>query len=179
MLPSEYKQLDTVLNMNIDSDSFLRELSELLAENGKGILQTQWLREKYEIVSSIFEKTQQTISDFLIRNMNFPRIVIIDTRNKLPGKLAKEIIKPLFDRNVAVLALIYKKSIDEPIRVSLRVKKSDQDYYDVSKVAVFFGGGGHRMAAACTPKQELIPNALVDQLKTIKKPNDTIGYFSL
>ncbi len=179
LLPSEYKPLDIVLNMNAEDHSFLRALSELLAKLGKGILQTRWLEEKHESVLAIYEKTSEIISAFFQLHPELPRIVIIDTRKTIPGNLAKEVFKPLFDRNVAVIALVYDKSIAEPLRVSFRVTKAEQEKYDVSKIATFFGGGGHRMAAACTPNPEMVPEELINQLKTIRKTKDTIGYFGL
>ena len=179
LLPDEYRPLDLVLNMNSDNPIFLRKISELLAELGKDILKTEWLEEEHKKVISIHETTQRKIFSFLDRHPILPRFVIIDTREIIPGKLAKGVFGPFFKQHAAVIALVYKKNVEEPLRVSFRVSKSEQDLYDVSLVASYFGGGGHRMAAACNPKSDSIPTKLINQLKTIAKSTDTIDYFVL
>jgi hypothetical protein len=179
LLPIEYKPLDIVLNMNVDDLAFLRELSEKLANIGKGILETKWLESHHQRVVSVHQKTQDVITEFLELNPILPCFVIIDSRNSIPGKLAKEVFKPFFDKGVIIIALIYKKSVTEPIRISFRVTKAEQDNYDVSLVARQFGGGGHRMAAACTTNATDIPQKLMKQLKKIMKPSDTIEYYTL
>jgi len=178
-LPDEYRPLEMVLNMNNDNDTFLRRISELLAEYGREILTTQWLKQNHAKVHSIYEKTQKIITDFLSKIKNYPQILILDTRNTIPGKLAKEVFRPIFKRGVSVIAVIYSKSHEESVRVSFRVIKAKQDLYDVSLVAKAFGGGGHRMAAACSPKKEDIPDKLREELARIIKANDTIQYIYL
>ncbi len=178
-LPSEYHSLDIVLSMNSDNPAILRQISELLAKNGRQILTTQWLQENYRKVHSTYNETQKKINTFLANAPTLPRILIFDTRQTLPNKLAKKVFNPLFKRNVAVIALIYSKSPQEPIRVSLRVIKSEQSSYDVSTVAKTFGGGGHRMAAACSPTSDVIPDILIQELRKIAKPNDTVQYLQL
>ncbi len=178
-LPSEYHPLDIVLNMNSDDPVSLRKISELLAKKGRQILTTQWLQENYSKVRSIYEDTHNKIKEFLANNSTFPRILILDTRQALPSKLAKEVFQPIFERNVAVIALVYSKSTQEPIRVSFRVAKAEQMRYDVSTVAKRFGGGGHRMAAACSPKYEEIPEKLVRELENIALVGDSIKYLHL
>jgi oligoribonuclease NrnB/cAMP/cGMP phosphodiesterase (DHH superfamily) len=175
-LPDEYRPLDIVLNMNNDNKTFLRELSELLAEKGKDILITTWLKEHHLKVFDIFEETHQKIQFFLSKHTQLPRILILDVRESLPNKLAKEVFRPIFNRNVAVIALLYSKSYEEPLRISFRVKKEEQENYDVSIVAEAFGGGGHRMASACSPKSNDIPNKLIQEIQKISKPNDTLQY---
>ncbi len=179
LLPVEYKPLDIVLNMNVEDSSFLRELSEKLASLGKSILQTQWLENRHEKVVSIHQKTQNVITNFLEHHPILPRVVLIDSRNYIPGKLAKEVFKPFFHNGAIIIALIYEKSVSEPIRISFRVTKVEQSNYDVSIVAKHFGGGGHRMAAACTPNAVDIPHEVIKQLKKIMKPIDTIEFFIL
>ncbi len=179
LLPAEYKPLDIVLNMNVEDLSFLRDISELLAKKGRMILETQWLKDHHSKVVAAYHKTHQVIKSFLDTHSLIPRVVIIDSRNIIPGKLAKEVFKPLFDRGTVIIALIYKKSNNEPTRVSFRVTKTEQEKYDVSAVAKHFGGGGHRMAAACTPNLSDIPDEIINQLKTIMKTTDTVEFFSL
>lgn len=178
-LPPEYKPLDIVLNLNVDDLSFLRAISQLLAQQGKGILRTEWLKTEHKKVVTIYEKTREVIKKFLNAHPLLPQIMVIDTREVIPGKLAKEVFQPFFQHNAVIVALIYKKSSTDPIRVSFRVSKPEQDNYDVSTVATALGGGGHRMAAACTPDPELIPRNVIKQLLTIKKASDSIEYFSL
>ncbi|MFX0182168.1 MAG: DHHA1 domain-containing protein [Candidatus Hodarchaeota archaeon] len=178
-LPDEYRPLEMVLNMNNDDNTFLRHLSELLAEYGSEILTTQWLKQKHAKILSIYKETQKKITDFLSKILHFPQILILDTRNAIPGKLAKEVFRPIFKRGVLVIAAIYTKSHEESVRVSFRVTKAKQDLYDVSLVAKAFGGGGHRMAAACSPNKEDIPNKLKEELAKIVKANDTIQYVCL
>jgi len=107
--------------------------------------------------------------------------LVLDTRGIIPGNLSKEVFRPLFKQGVVVIALLYSKSSTEPIRVSFRVTKSnnEQDFYDVSIVAKAFNGGGHRMAAACTPTPKDIPTNLMQELKKITKPTDNIQYLKL
>ncbi len=178
-LPLEYKPLDVVLNLHSDDPSFLRKISNLLASYGKKILELDWMTKEYNKVVSLFQKTKEKIEGFLQDNPTLPEIVIIDTRNFIPGKLAKEIFKPFFKRKVNIIALIYKKGNQDPVRVSFRVTKSKQKIYDVSVIAKNLGGGGHRMAAGCTPNTELIPKGLIAQLKTIRKESDKIEYMLL
>jgi hypothetical protein len=165
--------------MNSDNPAFLRKISEILAERGKAILKTHWLEEEHKKVVNTYTETQEKIFSFLERHPTLPRFVIIDTRDIIPGKLAKGVFGPFFKQKVAVIALVYKKNVEEPLRVSFRVIKSEQDYYDVSVVASHFGGGGHRMAAACNPDSNSIPEELINQLKTISKTTDTIDFFIL
>ncbi|UCE12320.1 MAG: hypothetical protein JSV04_08970 [Candidatus Heimdallarchaeota archaeon] len=178
-LTSEYHSLDIVSRMNSDDPAVLRQISELLAENGKLILSSTWLQENYRKVQGVYEKTKKAIEEFLIRPVQLPRILAIDVRQALPNKLVKDIFKPLFSRNVAVVALIYSKSPQEPVRVSFRVAKPEQRFYDVSKVAMKFGGGGHRMAAACSLTPKDIPETLLQELEEIAKPQDSIEYLQL
>ncbi|MHA1444868.1 MAG: DHHA1 domain-containing protein [Candidatus Hodarchaeales archaeon] len=178
-LPLEYKPLDIILNLNVDDSSFLRIISQLLAQEGKGILKTEWLKTEHEKVVTIYEKTREVIRKFLKAHPLLPQFVVIDTREVIPGKLAKEVFQPFFERNAAIIALIYEKSSTDLTRVSFRVSKSEQDKYNVSTVAKALGGGGHRMAAACTPDPELLPEIVIEQLLTIKKPSDSIEYYSL
>ncbi|MFX0172132.1 MAG: DHHA1 domain-containing protein [Candidatus Hodarchaeota archaeon] len=178
-LPDEYRPLEMVLSVNNDDKMVLRRISELLAEFGRGILTNQWLIQNHINVQSIFENTKLKISDFLKKTKSFPNIIILDTRGTIPGKLSKEVIRPIFNRGVSVIALVYSKSHEEPIRVSLRVTKTKQDLYDVSHVAKAFDGGGHRMAAACSPKKGDIPDKLKKELARIAKPSDKIQYMHL
>jgi oligoribonuclease NrnB/cAMP/cGMP phosphodiesterase (DHH superfamily) len=178
-LPEKFRPLDIVLNMNVDNKAFLRQVSELLAKHGNEILSSQWLKNNYSEVREIYTKTHLNITRFLNEVKEFPSILILDTRQKLPGKLAKEVIRPLFKRGVAVLAIVYKKSSTESVRVSFRVTKVKQDLYDVSVVAKAFGGGGHRMAAACSPKTEEIPIKLKRELSKIAQEYDVIKYIIL
>ena len=179
LLPKEYEPLAIVLSMNERNHSFLRKLSELLAELGEGVLNSKWLEREYLAVMDVHKKAKEKISTFIEEHPELPRILLIDTRKIIPGTLAKEVFKPLFDQKVAVIALLYEKSKFEPLKVSFRVNKPEQDSYDVSKVAAFFGGGGHRMAAACTPNPTAIPEELIHQLRKIMKSDDDIEYFSL
>ena len=179
LLPVEYKPLDIVLNMNVEDLSFLRTISELLAKHGKGILNSQWLKNHHFKVAAVYKETHRIIKTFLDNQSMVPRVVIIDSRDIIPGKLAKELFQPLFDRGATIIALIYRRSISEGTRISFRVTKAEQDNYDVSIVAKHFGGGGHRMAAACTPSPKDIPKKVINQLKTLISPTDTIEYFSL
>jgi oligoribonuclease NrnB/cAMP/cGMP phosphodiesterase (DHH superfamily) len=178
-LPSEYKPLDIVLNLNVENLSFLRTISNLLAQLGKGILNTEWLKLEHKKVVTTYDKTREIIKKFLERHPHLPQIVVIDTREIIPGKLAKEVFQPFFEHNATIIALIYKKSITAPTRVSFRVSKPKQAEYDVSTVATDLGGGGHRMAAACTPDPESIPQVIIAHLKKIKKASDTIEFYSL
>ena len=125
-----------------------------------------------KFVSRINRKNQY----FFDSQTDLPEILILDTRKLIPSKLAKEVIKPAFNRGVSVIAVIYSKSQDEPIRVSFRVNKPVQDQYNVAMVAKHFGGGGHTMAAACTPNTNDIPNKLIKVLKKISKRDDRINY---
>ena len=178
-LPPEYRPLDIVLNLNNDDPSVLRLISELLAKKGRQILSTSWLREKYSESRSVYVESQKKIKNFLDNTQNLPRIIVIDTRSTINNKLAKEVFRPLFERNVAVIALVYSKSAQEPVRVSFRVAKPEQSSYDVSTVAKVFGGGGHSMAAACSVSADKIPSILQQELMRIAKPNDTIQYLQL
>ncbi len=177
-LPERYRPLDIILNMNMGDKAFLRQISELLAKNGNEILTTQWLKTNYSAVSEIFSETQMKIKRFLDDVKNLPNILILEVQS-LPAKLAKEVVRPFFKRGVAVLAVVYEKSSMEPVRVSLRVTKTKQDIYDVSIVAKAFGGGGHRMAAACSPKREEIPEKLKQELLKIAQERDVIQYLIL
>ncbi len=78
-----------------------------------------------------------------------------------------------------MIALIYIKSINENIRISFRVTKTKQDLYDVSIVAKAFKGGGHRMAAACSPKHDNFLIKLRKELKRIAQPHDHLEYLRL
>jgi nanoRNase/pAp phosphatase (c-di-AMP/oligoRNAs hydrolase) len=178
-LPSEYKPLDVVLNLHTDSPTFLRKISNLLATHGKKILELNWMIEEYNKVVSLYQTTKEIIERFLQDHPVLPEIVIIDTREIIPGKLAKEVFKPFFKNNAIVVALIYKKSKDGPVRVSFRVTKSKQEDYDVSVIAKNLGGGGHRMAAGCSPDKEIIPEGIIAQLKIISKSSDKIEYKKL
>ena len=178
-LPPEYKPLDIVLNLNVDDSSFLRSICLLLAQQGKEILNTEWLKAEHSKVITTYNTTREAIKKFLKSHPNLPQIVVIDTREVIPGKLAKEVFQPFFEHQALIIALIYKKSLTDPIKVSFRVSKPEQDNYDVSIVATALGGGGHRMAAGCTPDPELIPEVIIKQLFTIKKASDNIEYYSL
>ncbi|MFX0088129.1 MAG: DHHA1 domain-containing protein [Candidatus Hodarchaeota archaeon] len=180
-LPEEYRPLDIILNLNNDDQRALQQISELLSKLGSNILSTDWVQKKYNESREIFNETQKKISEFIDSVPIFPRILVLDTRGSIPGKLAKEVFTPLFKRNVAVIALVYSKSHKESIRVSFRVTKlnNEQDFYDVSIVAKTFKGGGHRMAAACTPTPKDIPTNLIRELNKIAKPNDDIKYFKM
>jgi hypothetical protein len=178
-LPSEYKPLDIVLNLNFDDSSFLLTISQLLAEQGKGVLKTKWLEVEHQKVISTYDRTRKVIKKFLNQYPELPRFVVIDTRKAIPGKLAKEVFQPFFEHHAVVIALIYKKSANDDVRVSFRVSKPEQEIYDVSTVATAFGGGGHRMAAACTPDPKLLPEVVIKQLHTIKKLSDDIEYYLL
>jgi len=178
-LPLEYKPLDIVLNLNVDNSTFLRTISQLLAQQGKGILKTEWLKAEHQKVVTTYNRTREVIEKFLKTHPLLPQIVVIDTLEVIPGKLAKEVFQSFFEHNAIIIALIYKKSATDPIRVSFRVSKPEQDYYDVSTVAKALGGGGHRMAAACTPDPELIPGIVIKQLLKIKKSTDNIAHYSL
>ena len=178
-LPEEYKPLDIVLNMNNDNKTILREMSDLLSNLGRMILSTEWLKNKHEEVLTTFNRTKEEINKFLENNFEFPRILLLDTRLKIPGKLAKEIIKPIFERNVAVLGIIYVKGSKINIRLSFRVRKDQQEYYDVSQIAKSFGGGGHKMAAACTPQPIDIPDNILNALKNIARANESVGFIQV
>ncbi len=178
-LPHGYHPLDIVLSMNSDNTTVLRHISELLADKGRQILSTKWLEEKYHGVHDLYEETHKKINKFLMNVPILPKILILDTRQEIPAKLAKELFRPFFKKNVAVIALIYSKSPQEGLRVSFRVAKSEQSFYDVSIVAKTFGGGGHRMAAACSPNPEAIPEGIVQELKKIAKPDDNVQYLQL
>ncbi len=178
-LPDEYHPLDIVLSMNNDNVTVLRHISELLARKGRRILTTNWLEEKYQGVHELYEETRKKIDSFLTNVPELPRILILDTRQEIPAKLAKEVFFPFFNRNVAVIALIYSKSPQEGLRVSFRVTKTEQSFYDVSLVAKTFGGGGHRMAAACSPNPKIVPDGIVQELKKIAKPDDNVQYLKL
>jgi len=178
-LPSEYKPLDIVLNLNVDDKSFLLTISQLLAEQGKGVLATKWLEVEHQKVISTYDRTRKVIKKFLKQYPALPHFVVIDTCEAIPGKLAKEVFQPFFEHHAVVIALIYKKSANEDVRVSFRVSKPEQDNYDVSTIATTLGGGGHRMAAACTPDPKLLPEVVIKQLLTIKKLSDEIEYYSL
>lgn len=178
-LPDEYHPLDIVLSMNSDNTTVLRHISELLANKGRQILTTKWLEEQYHEVHELYEETHKKIDRFLMNVPELPRILILDTRYEIPAKLAKEVFHPFFKRNVAVIALVYLKSPQEELRVSFRVAKSEQSFYDVSLVAKTFGGGGHRMAAACSPNPNAIPEEIVQELEKIAKPDDNLQYIQL
>ncbi len=138
LLP-EYKPLDIVLNLNVDDSTFLRTISQLLAHQGKGILKTEWLKAEHQKVVTTYDRTREVIKKFLDAHPLLPQIVVIDTREIIPGKLAKEVFQPFFRHNAIIIALIYKKSVTSPIRVSFRVSKPEQDNYDVSNVATALG----------------------------------------
>ncbi|MFW9855588.1 MAG: hypothetical protein ACFFFG_11030 [Candidatus Thorarchaeota archaeon] len=178
-LPSKFRPLDVVLSMFADTPTILRQISALLAQHGDGILLSPWLKEKEGEIREVFEQTHKTIENFLKKAPKLAPILILDTRNVIPGKLAKEVIKPIFELGVAVLAVIYQKSSDEPIRVSFRVTKGKQQDYDVSLTAMTFGGGGHSMAAACSPDKMDIPTNLKNELRKIALPGDNIQYLHL
>ena len=178
-LPPEYKPLDIVLNLNVDDKSFLQTISQLLAEQGKGVLATKWLEVEHQKVISTYDRTRKVIKKFLKKYPALPHFVVIDTREAIPGKLAKEVFQPFFEHHAVVIALIYKKSANEDVRVSFRVSKPEQDNYDVSTIATTLGGGGHRMAAACTPDPKLLPDIVIKELLTIKKLSDDIEYYIL
>lgn len=173
-LPKEYKPLDVIVNMNSSNYVILRDISALLAFEGKNILKTEWLTSQHEQVATIYSETQLKIDSFIKKNQIFPRILILDTRGKINEKLAKEVFEPFFKFNIAIIALIYIKTPDEPLKVSLRVKKSEQENYDVSLVAKALNGGGHRMAAGCNPNPQNFPLNLINELKKIKKPTDSL-----
>ncbi len=59
---------------------------------------------------------------------------------------AEGLIDALRDIDSVEIAAIARESADGAVRVSLRGKRSA----DVSRIAVRFGGGGHRLAAGCT-----------------------------
>lgn len=180
-LPEEYHPLGIILNMNSDNSKILLQISTLLSKFGHDILQTDWIQKNYGKFQEIFEETREKIEKFLKSSPNLPRILVLDTRGIIPGNLSKEVFRPLFKQGVVVIALLYSKSSTEPIRVSFRVTKSnnEQDFYDVSIVAKAFNGGGHRMAAACTPTSKDIPTNLIQELKKITKPTDDIQYLKL
>ncbi len=64
------------------------------------------------------------------------------------GEDSEGIIDAIRDIDTVEVAALLRESDDGLIRVSLRGKSSA----DVSKIAVLFGGGGHRLAAGCTMK---------------------------
>jgi hypothetical protein len=168
-----------VLSMFADDPMILEQISVLLAENGDKILTTGWLLDKQSEIREECERTHQAIERFLTNAPKLAPILILDTRNGIPGKLAKEIVKPIFKLGVAVLGIVYRKSNEEPIRVSFRVTKTKQQDYDVSLTAMAFRGGGHRMAAACSPDEIDIPKNLKNELRKIALPGDTIQYLKL
>ncbi|MHA2306251.1 MAG: DHHA1 domain-containing protein [Candidatus Hodarchaeales archaeon] len=180
-LPEKYRPLDIILNMNGDNPEVLRKISTLLSNYGSDILSTAWVLQKYKDYQEIFESTLNKINTFVESMEVYPRILIIDSRGSIPGKLAKEVFRPVFDQDVAVIALIYEKSATEPIRVSFRVSKrnNEQNFYDVSLVAQAFNGGGHKMAAACTTSSKDIPDSLIQELRKIAKPSDEIQYLQI
>ena len=151
-LPDKFRPLDIILNMNGDNPEVLRKISTLLSNLGSNILSTTWVQQNYEKYQEVFERTHKKIDNFIKSIEEYPRILVLDTRGSIPGKLAKEVFRPIFEKDIAVVALIYSKSSNELIRVSFRVTKrnNEQEFYDVSLVAKTFNGGGHKMAAACT-----------------------------
>lgn len=177
-LPDKYRPLDIILSMNGDNPEVLRKISMLLSNYGSKILSTTWVKQNYENYQEVFEKTHKKINTFIESIGEYPRILILDTRGSIPGKLAKEVFRPIFEKDVAVVALIYIKSSTELIRVSFRVTKrnNEQDFYDVSLVAKAFNGGGHKMAAACTITSNQIPGSLIKELKKIVRPSDEIRF---
>jgi oligoribonuclease NrnB/cAMP/cGMP phosphodiesterase (DHH superfamily) len=180
-LPEKYRPLDIILSMNSDNPEVLRKISALLSYYGNDILSTEWVIQNYKDFQEIFESTLNRINIFVESMKEYPRILIIDTRGSIPGKLAKEVFRPVFNQDVAVIALIYEKSTIEPIRISFRVTKrnNEQNFYDVSLVAKAFNGGGHKMAAACTTTSQDIPSSLIQELRKIAKPSDEIQYMQL
>lgn len=62
------------------------------------------------------------------------------------GEDTEGIIDSIRDIDTVEVAALLRESEDGLIRVSLRGKSSA----DVSKIAILFGGGGHRLAAGCT-----------------------------
>ncbi len=180
-LPDIYRPLDIILNMNGDNPKVLRKISTLLSNLGNNILSTTWVQNNYRKYQSVFERTRKKIDIFIESLDEYPRILILDTRGSIPGKLAKEVFRAIFEKGVAVIALIYNKSPNELIRISFRVTKrnNEQDFYDVSLVAKIFNGGGHKMAAACTINSNQIPLSLIKELKKIVRPNDEIRFLHL
>lgn len=173
-LPMEYKPLDVILNLNNSNYIVMRDISNLLALEGKNILETEWLAFQYKQVAKEYSETRLKIDSFIKKYQIFPRILILDTRGKINEKLAKEVFQPLFHFNIAIIALVSMKTPEEPLKISLRVKKSEQENYDVSLVAKALNGGGHRMAAGCNPNPQDFPLNLINELKKIKKPTDSI-----
>ncbi|MHA2225501.1 MAG: DHHA1 domain-containing protein [Candidatus Hodarchaeales archaeon] len=178
-LTNQFYPLVIVTSMNLDNPENLRKISELLSRLGKKILKSQWLIENYEKVESVCVETKEVIKRFVSQRNSFPRILIMDTRPSIPNKLAKEVFPPLFKKNVAVIAAIYMSAPSGELRVSFRVNRLEQRHYDVSRVASAFGGGGHIMAAGCSPKPEEIPEKLVQELRNIAKPKDSIEFVKL
>jgi len=64
---------------------------------------------------------------------------------------AEGLIDDLRDIETVEIAAVLREGIDGAIRVSLRGKR----IADVSSIAVFFGGGGHRLAAGCTMYEDI------------------------
>lgn len=178
-LPEKFRPLDMVLSVFVDDPISLRHISTLLATHGDEILTSSWLVERHNGVREEFERTHYVIQEFLNRAPKLAPILILDTRDSIPGKLAKEVIKPIFDLGVAVIGVVYRKSPEEPLRVSFRVTKTKQENYDVSLTAKAFGGGGHRMAAACSPKATDIPENLKFELQKIARSGDLVQYLKL
>ena len=71
---------------------------------------------------------------------------------------------------VTVEIAVFAMESDEGIRISLRSKKAD-----VSKVALAFGGGGHKVAAGFTFHKREIQGGLQESIDTILGKIETLG----
>ena len=82
------------------------------------------------------------------------------------GEDAEGIIDSIRDIDTVELAILLRESADGKIRASLRGKSAA----NVSKIAVAFGGGGHKLAAGCTlegPIEDAEEKLLQSALKTL------------
>jgi phosphoesterase RecJ-like protein len=71
---------------------------------------------------------------------------------------------------VTVEVALFAMEFDDAIRISLRSEK-----VDVSKVAMAFGGGGHKVAAGFTFRNEGLQCGLQESIDTILAKIDELG----
>ncbi|MFW9995757.1 MAG: bifunctional oligoribonuclease/PAP phosphatase NrnA [Candidatus Odinarchaeota archaeon] len=175
-LPDEFRVLDYLIKWYGDSDVMLRKIVEVIANNGYDSIKHPWILEKYKQFRKILIKTQELVNKFFQKVHDLPEILFLDTNGAIAGKLAKEVVLHSFSRNVVLLAIFSYSTRDKMYAVSFRVRKENQNMFDVMDLAEKLGGGGHPMASAARGEnQEDFIEKIGTELKAIAV-NHGLGY---
>ncbi len=162
-----------------DDETILCELAELLAINGKRVIYHPRVKELFKHCEHALMETKNKIDSFILNHReNVGEFVVIDTRNRLPAKFARQLVKPLFDHGARVIAVIYKDVKHNLIATSFRVANAFPYELNVGHLAEKLGGGGGQRAAAVRANNERIIHQVIYEFKRLaKKFGAKFSYF--